>query len=42
VSRIFDALRKYEQEKAGTKAAPNNVVDMEWPELSESSLTHHQ
>lgn len=33
MSRIFDALRKYEQERAGKKAASNGTGESDWPEL---------
>ncbi len=33
MSRIFDALRKYEKEKSGKNAAPNGAIDFQWADL---------
>ena len=33
MSRIFDALRKYEQERAGKKPAESGAGESQWPEL---------
>ncbi len=33
MSRIFDAMRKFEQERAGKKAEPYGMEDWRWPDF---------